>query len=346
MKPMMKCVVKAAAGSGHLALVNRPVPEPGAHEVLIKVHALAICGTDVHIAEWSQFASDRMKPPMIIGHEFSGEVAAKGALVTQLAIGDTVSAETHIVCHTCEACRRNDFHVCSHTETIGLSRDGALAEYIVIPAENAIRFNKTLSWETLSLMEPYIAAVHAATAFPAAGNSAAVIGCGPIGAMAVGVLKQCGAANVIVVEPNEARLKKGGEMGADHLVNPVGIDLARAIRTVNEDRPVDVVFDFSGNVDAIEQSLSYIRPGGRLSVLGLSDHLLKLRLDRFVYNGLTLQGIAGRRLYGDWETGRGLLRAGLRLDPIITHVLPMENYQKKINLMKTGQCCKCVLKIE
>lgn len=345
MKKTMKCVIKAAPKKGCLSFVERPIPRPGPNDVLIKVHAVAICGTDVHISEWAPFASDRMKPPCIIGHEFSGEVVERGKLVEGVEIGDHVSAETHLVCHMCEPCRNNDFHVCSHTKTIGLSRHGALAEYIVIPAENAVVFDKSVPWEILSLMEPYIAAVHAVTTFSVSGRSVAIIGCGPIGAMAVGVAKACGAANVIALEPNEMRLKKGGEMGADAMINPIGKNLAEAVRAVNGGKPVDIVIDFSGNVQAIGQALTYIRPAGKIVILGLSERNLDIRLDSFVYSGLTLQGIAGRRMYTDWETGKGLLKAGLSLAPIITHVLPMTEYERGIELMKTGQCCKCVLTI-
>lgn len=194
-------------------------------------------------------------------------------------------------------------------------------------------------------MEPYIAAVHAVTAFPISGRSVVIIGCGPIGAMAVSVAKACGAANVIAIEPNEMRLQKGGEMGADFLINPIGKKLDEEVRFANRGKPVDAVVDFSGNVQAIAQALTYIRPAGTIAVLGLSEQQLQLRLDTFVYNGIALKGIAGRRMYSDWEVGKGLLRAGVSLDPIITHVLPMEEFAKGIELMKTGQCCKCVLTI-
>lgn len=345
MTEFMHCIAKTAAAPGNLAVVLQPIPVPGPNDVLIKVHAVALCGTDVHIEDWTQFASDRMKPPMIIGHEFSGEIVAMGSEVQNLRIGDAVSAETHIVCHHCDACSHDDFHVCSHTRTIGLSRSGALAEYIVIPAENAVVFDSSFSWEVLSLMEPFVAAVHAATAFQLAGSSVVIVGCGPIGVMAAAIARRCGASRVIAIEPVPNRREKALEMGADIVIDPTGEDVTKAVLQANDGRPVDVGLDFSGHVDAISGALSYLRPAGNLAVLGLSDQPLQFRLDDFVYRGITLKGIAGRRMYGDWAVGKGLLQSGLSLEPVVTHVLPMDQYEQGLQLMRTGQCCKCVLTV-
>lgn len=343
MNGMMKCVIKAAPGPGNLELVERSIPQVEPNDVLVKVHSLAVCGTDVHIMHWNEFASTRMTPPTIIGHEFSGEVVECGALVKQIKIGDAVSAETHIVCNTCDVCHNGNAHVCPHTSVIGLSRDGALAEYISIPASNAVVFEKFASWEELSLMEPYVAAVHAATQFSVAGKTVAVIGCGPIGAMGVGIAKKCGASNVIAIEPVAERGKMALLMGADSLIDPIKEDVAKAVPAANGGNKIDVVLDFSGNVGAITSSLSYIKPEGKIAVLGLSDKKLSFQLDEFVYRGITLKGIAGRRMYQDWETGKGLLAGGLDLSHIITHKLPMSEFQEGLRLMEHGECCKCVL---
>lgn len=343
MEGTMKCVVKTAAGVGNVELVERPIPKVGPNDILIKVHAVSVCGTDVHIMNWNEFASSRMLPPMIIGHEFSGEVVEKGELVTQIQIGDAVSAETHIVCHTCDVCHNGYEHVCPHTRTIGLNCDGALAEYACIPTENAVVFKKFANWEVLSLMEPFVASVHAATQFPVAGKSVAVIGCGPIGAMGAGVAKKCGAAKVIAIEPVSDRGKKALEMGADVLINPIEEEVSKAVPMANDGNLIDVVLDFSGNVGAIQSSLTYIKPEGKIAVLGLSDKQLSFELSEFVYRGLTLKGIAGRRMYQDWETAKGLLASGLDLSHIITHTLPMTEFEEGLRLMKTGECCKCVL---
>ena len=343
MNGMMKCVIKAAPGPGNLELVERAIPQVGPNDVLVKVHSLAVCGTDVHIMHWNEFASTRMTPPTVIGHEFSGEVVECGALVKQIKIGDAVSAETHIVCNTCDVCHNGNAHVCPHTSVIGLSRDGALAEYISIPASNAVVFEKFASWEELSLMEPYVAAVHAATQFSVAGKTVTIIGCGPIGAMGVGIAKKCGASNVIAIEPVAERGKMALLMGADSLIDPIKEDVAKAVPAANGGNKIDVVLDFSGNVGAIASSLSYIKPEGKIAVLGLSDKKLSFQLDEFVYRGITLKGIAGRRMYQDWETGKGLLAGGLDLSHIITHKLPMSEFQEGLRLMEHGECCKCVL---
>ena len=346
MTEMMKCVIKAASGKGNLATTLMPVPTVGPNDVLVKVKAVALCGTDIHIADWNKFASDRMTMPTIIGHEFSGEIVAVGSEVHHLQIGDAVAAETHIVCHSCDACLHDDFHVCSYTKTIGLSRDGALAEYIAIPAENAVVFDKTFSWQELSLMEPFMAAVHAMTAFPLLGNTIVVIGCGPIGIMGIIIAKYCGASKVIAIEPIANRRDKAKEVGADAALNPLETDISAAVKEANFGNPVDVVVDFSGNVSAIAQSLDYLRPAGNMAILGLSDHELSLPLDSFVYRGITLKGIAGRRMYSDWAKGKGLLRSGLSLKPVITHELPMDKYEEGLKLMRQGACCKCVLMVE
>lgn len=343
MEGTMKCVIKARPGEGNIEMIERPIPQVGPNDVLVKVKSVAVCGTDVHIMNWNEFASSRMNPPTIIGHEFSGEVVEKGELVKQINIGDAVAAETHIVCHTCDLCHNGYEHVCYNTSTIGLHRDGALAEYACIPAENAVVFEKFASWEVLSLMEPFVASVHAATQFNVAGKSVAVIGCGPIGAMGVAVAKKCGAYNVIAIEPVADRGKKALEMGADALIDPIKEDVSKAVPAANNGSLVDVVLDFSGNVGAIQSCLTYIKPEGKIAVLGLSDKNLTIQLDEFVYRGLTLKGIAGRRMYKDWETAKGLLAGGLDLAPIITHKLPMAEFQEGLRLMKTGECCKCVL---
>lgn len=343
MQGTMKCVIKAAPGEGNLELVERPIPEVGPNDILIRVHALAVCGTDVHIKNWNAFASTRMVPPMIIGHELSGEVVEIGSLVSQIKVGDAVSAETHIVCNTCDVCHNGNQHVCPHTKVIGLSRDGALAEYIVIPAENAVVFTKFANWEELSLMEPFVAAVHAATEFNVAGKSVAIIGCGPIGAMGVAVAKHCGAAKIIAIEPVLERGKTALAMGADVLIDPIKEDVAVAAPAANDNNKIDIVLDFSGNVGAIKSCLTYIKSEGKIAVLGLSSRDLSFQLDEFVYRGLTLKGIAGRRMYQDWETAKGLLARGLDLAPIVTHKLPMSEFDEGIRLMEKGECCKCVL---
>lgn len=343
MQSTMKCVIKEAPGEGNLLLTERPLPEMGPNDILVKIHALAVCGTDVHIKNWTEFASTRMVPPMIIGHEFSGEVVAKGDLVTQINIGDAVSAETHIVCNTCDVCHNGNQHVCPNTKVIGLSRDGALAEYIAIPAVNAVVFTKFANWEELSLMEPFVAAVHAATEFNVAGKTVAVIGCGPIGAMGVAVAKHCGASRVIALEPVAARGKTALEMGADVLIDPIKEDVSVAVPAANDGQAVDIVLDFSGNVGAIASCLSYLKPEGKIAALGLSSKKLSFQLDEFVYRGITLKGIAGRRMYQDWETAKGLLARGLDLSPIITHKLPMAEFEEGLRLMAAGECCKCIL---
>lgn len=340
----MKCVVKKESGKGRLLLTEQPAPTVGASDILVKVLAAAVCGTDVHIEEWNDWAAKRLHPPVVIGHEFAGEVVAVGKNVTNIKVGDIVSAETHIVCNTCEICRNGHQHVCSDTKVIGVSRDGCFAQYISFPAENAFVCDQNLPVEVLSLMEPFGAAVHACMEFPIASKTVAVAGCGPIGVMAVAVARKIGAAKVIAVEPNEKRGALAKEMGADVIVNPIACDPVKTIKEMTDGKGVDVLLEISGNIPAIKAALLYLKPEGKIAALGLPSSPIDFDFSEFVYRGLTLKGIAGRKMYETWEQMKGLLANGLDLSKVVTHVLPLERYQEGLDLMRKGECCKTILK--
>jgi len=341
---MMKCVIKEKAGAGNLKLTTRPIPEIGDCDILVKVLAAAVCGTDVHIQDWNEWAAKRLTPPSIIGHEFAGEVVKTGKNVKNVKIGDIVSAETHIVCHTCDLCRNGYEHVCYNTSTIGVARDGCFAEYISIPAENAFVCDPKIPIEVLSMMEPLGAAVHAVMEFPVAAKTVAVVGCGPIGTMAVAVAKQVGAAKVIAVEPNEKRAALAVELGADVVVNPIAVDPVEKIKELTGGLGVDVVLEFSGNIYGIKAAIQYLKPEGKLAALGLPSKPIDFDLAEFVYRGLTLKGIAGRLMYQTWEQMKGLLAGGLDVSKVVTHILPLEEYEEGLRLMKAGECSKVILK--
>ncbi len=342
----MHCVVKTAPGKGNIALEKRPIPTVGPRDILVRIHAAAVCGTDVHIEEWNDWAEKRVPAGVIIGHEFAGDVVQIGSEVTNVKVGDIVSAETHIVCHSCDLCRNNEDHVCYNTTTIGVHRDGCFAEYIAFPAENAFVCDPKYSVEVLSMMEPFGAAVHGAMEFPVGAKSVAVVGCGPIGAMAVAVVKKLGAKLVIAVEPNPTRAALARTMGADVTIDPINQDPVASVRGLTGGRGVDVVLEYSGNIPGVKAALSYCKPEAKIAAAGLPSRPIDFDFSEFVYRGLTLKGIAGRLMYKTWEQLAGLLEAGVDISPVVTHVMPMSDYAEGLRLMRSGECGKVILKNE
>ncbi|MEA4815720.1 MAG: L-threonine 3-dehydrogenase [Lachnospiraceae bacterium] len=341
----MRAVVKTKPGPGNIELRQVPIPKIGSTDILVKIKACAVCGTDVHVKNWDPWAEKRMTPPSIMGHEFAGEVIEVGENVTTIKVGDIVSAETHVVCNTCEMCHYGHRHVCYNTKTIGVSRDGSFADYIAIPAENAYVCDPSIPVEVLSLLEPFGAGVHAVMEFPLALKTVAVIGCGPIGVMSIAAAKAVGASRVIAIEPNEKRAKLALELGADELVDPMKCDVIKTIKDMTGGRGVDVVLEYSGNVGAMKAAMSYLKPEGKMAALGLPSKELSFDISEFVYRGLTLKGIAGRLMYDTWEQCGALLKKGVDISKVVTHVLPLEDFEEGLRLMETGECCKAVFKI-
>ena len=341
----MKCVIKEEAGPGHIKMVTRPIPEPGPREVKVKVKAAAICGTDVHIKQWDDWAKKRINPGVIIGHEFAGEVVAIGSDVRSVKVGDIVSAESHIVCNTCEMCHEGLRHVCYNTEIFGVTRDGCFAEYTILPEENAFVCDPSLPIEVLSVMEPLGVAIHGIMEFPVAAKTVAIIGCGPIGAMAVAVARKVGAEKIIALEPNAMRGAMALTMGADHLINPLEQDPVAAVKALTRDnRGVDIVVDYSGNVNAVSASFSYCKPEAKIVGVGIPSRPIEFHMGEFVYRGLTMKGIAGRLMYQNWEQMRALLASGLDVTPVITHTLSLDDFEEGLGLMERGECGKAILK--
>lgn len=343
MKGTMKCVVKTKAEPGALELWEKPIPQPAANEVLVKVRAAAICGTDVHIRAWNEWSQKRMHPPVTIGHEFCGEVVELGKDVKGIQIGDIVSAESHIPCNVCSDCRRGNRHVCQHTGLMGVTRDGGFAEYVTVPAEIVYVAPKDVSYKTLAILEPFGQAVHAVMDYPVCGKTIAIVGCGPIGIMCVMVAKRMGAAKIIAVELNPTRGQLALENGADVLVNPSECDPVEKIMELTGGVGVDIAIEMSGSVIAEEQATRYIRPEGKFVVAGLPSQPFTFNLSEFAYKGITLHGAAARLLFETWEQTDSLLKQGLRLDNIVTHELPLEQFNEAIDLMEQGKCGKCLL---
>ncbi|NJP36284.1 L-threonine 3-dehydrogenase [Alkalicoccus luteus] len=344
MNRTMKAVVKQDRARGAV-LKEVPVPTCGAQEVLIKVKATSICGTDVHIYEWDEWSASRVKPPYVFGHEFSGEVVETGSLVKSVKVGDQVSAETHIVCGRCPQCMSGNAHICEKTEIIGVDRDGCFAEYVVLPEENIWQNEKSLPWDEASIQEPMGNAVHTVLAGETAGRTAAIIGCGPIGLMACAVAKAAGAAEVFAIDLNPYRLELAQSQGADYIVNPLENDPVQYIREKTGGRGVDIVCEMSGHPVAMNQGFKMATNGGRISILSLPVRPVEIDITNdIVFKGLTVQGITGRKMFQTWQQTAGLLRSD-KMDAasIITHRFPLEDFEKGFDLMLDGKCGKVVL---
>lgn len=339
----MTAVVKATASPG-AGLQQVPIPEPGAGEVLIEVTASSICGTDVHIFDWNDWASRHIHPPRVFGHEMSGRVIGVGEEVTDIAPGIFVAAETHIVDHTCRQCQRGLYHLCENVRVLGVDRNGSFARYVVLPAENCWRNAAGLTPEVAALQEPFGNAVHAATAGPLKDNVVAVFGCGPIGLCAIGIARAEGAAAIYAVEPNPYRRELADRMGATATFIP-SADTVNQIRRANGGAGVDVVLEISGHPMAVEQGLQSLHSGGWISLLGIGDRSVTLDLnDLVVTKGITIHGIFGRRIWDTWERTSAYLSSG-RVDvtPLITHRFPLEDFQEAMAQMKSGRSGKVVL---
>lgn len=344
MEGTMKCVVKNEPKVG-AELTSIEIPKIGQNEILVKVLATSICGTDYHIYSWDAWSQKRINPPKIMGHEFAGEVVKVGEKVSKVKVGDIVSAETHIVCGKCALCVTGQAHICTSTKILGVDTHGTFAEYVAIPEDNAWVNDPAIPPEYLCIQEPLGNAVHTVLSGDIIGKTIAVVGCGPIGIMAVAVAKAVGAAKVIAIEVNEYRLNLAKEIGADVVINPLEEDVVKRVLEETDSLGVDVVAEISGNPKAIQQALKYIRLGGRMAMLGIPAEDVKLDVaNGIIFKGIQIHGIVGRKMYETWYQVKGLLASGnLNLDKVITHKLPLEDYEKGMELMKSGNCGKVVL---
>ncbi|MDQ7794364.1 MAG: L-threonine 3-dehydrogenase [bacterium] len=340
----MQAIAKLRSGPGG-DLIETPRPEPAPRELLVRVKAASICGTDVHIYDWDPWAAGRVKPPLVLGHEFGGIVEAVGEQVTSFRPGDLVSAETHIVCDRCYQCRVGQAHICQDVSILGVDRDGAFAEFVTIPEQNAWLNPPDMSPEVAAIQEPMGNAVHTVLAGAVAGLRVAVLGCGPIGLLSVAVARACGASAVYAVEPSAYRRGLAARLGATLTLDPRDTNPADRVRELTGGEGADVVLEMSGNPGAVVHGLRMARNGGRVSLLGLPPRPLEIDLSNdVVMRGLTLQGIAGRRMYATWYQTRELLASG-QVDPapLITHRFDLASFGKAFELVKRGECGKVVL---
>jgi threonine 3-dehydrogenase len=346
MAETMRAIVKTRPGPG-AELLEVPRPEPGEGEALVRVTATSICGTDLHIYEWNAWAEGRIGPriPQTMGHELCGVVEEIGRGVDQVSVGDRVSAETHIVCHTCLPCQRGQHEVCLKTSILGVDRDGCFADYITVPAENLWVNPPDLPDTVASALEPLGNAVHTAMAEPLEGRRVLVTGIGPIGAFSVGVAKALGAAEIFASEPNPYRRALAGAMGADHLIDPMAVSLTDVIMEMTGDG-VDAVLEMSGHPIAIQDAISCVIPGGHIAQLGLPSDNITLDLNKLIFKGIRFYGIVGRRIWETWEDMDRLLSSGdLDITPVLTHTMELEEFEEGMRLMEAGDCGKVVLTV-
>jgi threonine 3-dehydrogenase len=345
----MRALVKESPGPG-LALRDVPSPTCGATEALIRVRHAGVCGTDLHIWEWDSWARNRLRLPVVIGHEFAGEIVQLGREAEAgglLMVGDLVTAEGHIVCGHCLQCRLGAGHLCQRTQVIGVDRDGAFADFIAMPASNVIKLDG-IPTEIGAIMDPMGNAVHTVLEADVPGSSVLVLGCGPIGCFAVGVARAAGASLVIASDFNPKRLELARAMGAHVTLNPADDDVPARVRELTGGDGVDLVCEMSGHPTGHAQAFAAARLGGRVNLLGTPNRTTEVDFARdVIFKGLTLYGVTGRKMYQTWHQMRRFLRAG-QLDPrpVITHRFPLECIADAIQVIKDGQAGKVILEVD
>ena len=342
MKTMMDALVKVEQEKG-LVLKKMPVPQPRMGEVLIKVHKTAICGTDVHIYNWDPWSQENIKPPVIIGHEYVGEIAALGPGVTQYHIGQLVSGEGHIVCGHCRNCRAGNGQWCKNTKGVGVNRDGAFAEYLVIPAYNVIPIPEGIDEEVVSFFDAFGNATHTALMFDVIGEDVLIAGAGPIGIMAAAICRKNGARSVVVTDLNDYRLNLAEKMGATRTVNLTRESLDNLYLGLNMVEGFDVGLEMSGSGTALNSMIEHMRNGGKIALLGIQQPGTQINWNHVIMKGLTLQGIYGRKMFETWYKMITMVEGGLDLTPMITHRFSYKDYEAGFAAMNSGMAGKVVL---
>jgi threonine 3-dehydrogenase len=337
----MRALVKASAAPG-AELQEVPLPQPGLGEVLVRVLAASVCGTDVHIERWDAWAQEHFQPPMIFGHEMAGVVVGHGPGTGRVSLGELVAAETHLVDWTCYQCRTGRAHVCQNLRILGVHAPGSFAQYAVIPETNAW-VSDGLAPEVAALQEPMGNAVHAAFVEEIAGQSVVVTGCGPIGLMAIAIARLAGARHVFATDLMPERLEIARRMGAHEAIDARD-DVAARLRELTDGDGVDVVLEMSGSEAALHQGLAALTNGGRISLLGTHARPATLELsEEVIFKGIRVYGITGRRMFETWYRTTALLEEGLDLSPIITHRLPLADFRQAFDLVAAGHAGKVVL---
>ena len=338
----MKALVKSRPGPG-LWLEDIAEPALGANDVLIAVRRASVCGTDLHIYEWNEWARQTIDMPLTLGHEFAGEIVAVGGEVTGYAPGDRVSAEGHITCGYCRNCRAGRRHLCTHAVGIGVQRAGGFAEFIAGPASNVFKLPERIGDDLGAILDPLGNAVHTALSFDLVGEDVLITGAGPIGIMACRIARFVGARHVVITDVNEYRLALARRMGASVALDVRRDSIEATMRELGMTEGFDVGFEMSGNPDALGALLDAMHHGGKLALLGLPPGPIPVDWNDIIFKGLTLKGIYGRQMFETWYKMGALLESGLDMAPVITHHLPYTDYIEAFETLRSGQAGKIIL---
>jgi len=338
----MQALVKREAKAG-LWLEEVPVPEIGINDVLIKVLRTGICGTDVHIYEWDEWAQATVPVPLVIGHEFVGRIEAVGGNVTDFHEGEIVSGEGHVVCGRCRNCLAGRRHLCKDPVGLGVERDGAFAEYLSLPMSNVWHHDPAIPRDVQAIFDPLGNAVHSALSFPVLGEDVLITGAGPIGIMAVAVVKHAGARHVVITDINPYRLSLAAKMGPRRVVDARTESLADVQRELGMREGFDVGLEMSGSAQAFRQMLGNMCHGGRIAMLGIPDDEVAVDWRKVIFSGLTIKGIYGREMYETWYKMTVMLQSGLDVTPVITHRMPYTDFEAGFEVMRAGRSGKVIL---
>jgi threonine 3-dehydrogenase len=338
----MKALVKAKAERG-IWMQDIDEPEVGHNDVLIKINRTAICGTDIHIFKWDDWAQATIPVPLAVGHEFCGEIVQMGIEVRGFSVGDRVSAEGHITCGVCRNCRAGRRHLCMNTVGVGVNRPGAFAEYLSVPAFNAFKLPDAIGDDMASILDPLGNATHTALSFDLVGEDVLITGAGPIGIMAVAIAKYAGARHVVITDINDYRLDLARKMGATATVNVTTDLLDKTMLDLGMEEGFDVGMEMSGNPQAFRDMLRTMHHGGKVALLGIPPGETAIDWNQVIFKGLELKGIYGREMFETWYKMSSMLQSGLNIEPVITHHFPIDEYLPAFELMESGQTGKVIL---
>jgi len=338
----MRALVKAKAERG-IWLESIEKPGIGHNDVLIKVRRTAICGTDIHIYQWDDWAQKTIPVPMAVGHEFSGEIVETGIEVKGYEVGDRVSAEGHVTCGVCRNCRAGRRHLCRNAVGIGVNRAGAFADYIAVPAFNIFKLPDVISDEMAAVLDPFGNATHTALSFDLVGEDVLITGAGPIGIMAVAIARFAGARHVVITDVNEYRLELARKMGASVALNVTEGSIDAVMQGLGMEEGFDVGMEMSGNPAAFRDLLRTMHHGGNVALLGIPPGDMAIDWNDVIFKGLVIKGVYGREMFETWYKMSSMLQSGLNIDPIITHQFPIDDFQEAFDLMESGQSGKVIL---
>ena len=340
----MQALVKPRAAPGlELSDVPMPMPTVGPDDVLIAVHRMSICGTDLHIYDWNEWAAATISPPLVIGHEFMGVVADVGDHVTDVIVGDRVTAEGHITCGRCRNCRAGRRHLCRDTVGIGIQRDGAFAEFIAVPAFNVYPIPAHIDDDTAAVLDPLGNAVHTALSFDLVGEDVLITGAGPIGLMAIPIAQRTGARHVVISDINETRLALARAMGATRAVNVAEETISDVMDDLGMQEGFDVGLEMSGAPAGLQSMIDVMNHGGRIALLGLIPDGTPITWNDVIFKALTLQGIYGRKMFDTWYKAAALLEEGLDLSPLLSDRYPITDHQAAFDTLRRGDAAKIIL---